>query len=357
MSCPAGTCTASHLFHKIITALLELFRKMNPLYKNARIIHTGSAYEKTLVGDKIEFDVQIGLKMSDFTIVPAGTPGRYFLKVKSDAAAKYAKLLDGKYLSPSKFYNKVHGDFQKCINQDSFMKAAILPRYHGPATQIDVSNDDHFVFCADIVPTAIVKSGNGTSRLFVPKADTSGTVSAQSDGSWRESFSPQEIDKMRHMGGSSNGTVKALVRSTKAITKADASLNKMNSFIIKNLAYHYNDKNDIPDWRRQNLQEHTKSFLKYASITLKEGELNMYFNEDVNLYKDMKPATMTQMANRLDRLSQNDQERNKIISTCNRNWDENNKNNLRELHDMKVEHNKAGKISVNLGVSVWARPK
>ena len=302
--------------------IMTYCRKMSSI-QISRLEYTGSVYERLKTEAADEVDVMVVLKTTkpwfwgdpEVMVKDTNTPGYVLLKAREDSnLRKYAGPKG--YINPERLRNgwfyglviKAVENFKKRYPRSDI---EMTVRYHGPATQLDISKKEtsESLLSVDLVPC--FQTGSDQS-YFVPKRYTGQRYVSSSDLLWRQSFSLEEKALLRDMDRDS-GCRHELLRILKTIVNKEwSSLGRLESYHLKTAFMHY-IKEKPDDWDRYSLGKHFHGFLQHLHAYLEKGDLPHYWLPGINLLEDINPVVVEQMAGRVKRILNSDAEMNKIL--------------------------------------------
>lgn len=219
-------------------------------------------------------------------------------------------ILGGSYVDAIKANNKFFGQVQTCVNKSTAMKDKVRLINHGPATQMDVYLEAAFVpsgpkfYSVDIVPAFEV---NG--RIYVAKPLKNQSIAA---GSWRESFSVEEKQKLEK-ADRNNGCRKQVLRMLKVIRNREPGLSQLTSYHLKTALFREMDK-DL-SWTHRDVGKRLMGVIIQLEKDLKAGKMPHYYIPEINLLQGMSPAAVVNMRDRISRLRTNSNQMMKVLNS------------------------------------------
>ena len=309
----ADQARARSLVRDCIKDQIIEYCKQNSSLPILRIEYTGSVYERLKTEAADEVDIMVVLKTHkpllwgdpEVLVEDVGKAGYALLKARDDSRLlSYANsegYIDPKRLRNGWFYSLVDravNAFNRHGNSGVWLKV----RYHGPAVQVDITEEqnDVLLLSVDLVPCFEIKNG----QYFVPKSSDP-VHDPSSSLLWRQSFSLDEKALLQHMDKDDHGCRRELLRIVKSIVKWQrTSLGPLESYHVKSAFVHYIKKN-LDDWDSRScrfLGKHFLGFLRELQSFLEEGNLPLYWLPEVNLLEEINPVVLKNMANRLKRI-------------------------------------------------------
>ncbi|EDO37594.1 predicted protein [Nematostella vectensis] len=324
---------------------LEIIRKhckTNSIKLFNHFEYTGSFYEhlKTIDADELDIMVALSIKMDELEVEQV-TPGYAGLKLR-DTPSNRNKYNDltiadnyGRYLSPEKVSRWFFSLVQKAVNtyKDEIPQTEVKLTDNGPATTLvityregDKPQEKNRRLSIDLVPALLFKdktkpAGDDLRAWhYVAKTIPKGArlkepLPFRSELLWRQSFSLKEKHLMDKLDKDDNGCRREMVRIVKTIVKKDPTLAQLSSYHIKTAFLQYNFSDVKLDWEGKKLAERFLHFLEFLRDRVKDKTLNNYFITDLNLLDDLNDSNIDNIANRLDKIIQNETERAKIFTT------------------------------------------
>ena len=301
--------------------IMEYCRKESPL-PILRLEYTGSVYERLKTEAADEVDVMVVLKTSkpwlwgDPEVIVEDTdvpPGYVRLKAREDS--KLRKYADSEgYIIPEKlrnrwFYSLVSQAVTDYEKRWPSSDIEMIPRYHGPAVQLDILDNRQNLLSVDLVPCFQV---GADESYFVAKRYTGLMPVCSPSLLWRQSFSLKEKGELRDMDRDS-GCRHELFRIVKTIVNRErTSLGQLESYHLKTAFMHY-IKEKPGNWDNYSLGQHFHGFLQHLQAFLEKGNLPHYWLPDVNVLEDIKPAVVGKMACRVKKILNSDTKMNELL--------------------------------------------
>jgi len=232
-------------------------------------------------------------------------------------------------LSADKLANRFMGTLQQCLKQcqeeacndvgeltdeqDAWkleqlrhISDRIKLRRHGPAIQMDVTDQSALFYSVDMVPT--IQIGEDDYYVAKPIKGASGPQIA-----WRRSFSLKEKERLLTLD-EDNGCRKQVLRVLKVIRNREAGLARLTSYHLKTVLFRKTDElNDEAFWKGDRLGERLMNVLQQIEKELGSGVMPNYFLPEVNLLDGMKPVAIVNMHRRLKHLRHSERKMTKLL--------------------------------------------
>lgn len=278
--------------------------------------YTGSLYERLKTEAADEVDVMVVLQTGKQEVMQhdAGVPGFVLLKVAQESPLQEYTNTDG-YLFPEKlrdiwFYGIVQKAVNKLLAENSALPVKLKVRAHGPAVQLDITDKaTEKKLSADLVPSFQLTP----TDYFVAKSYT-GRKSPACDPKllWRQSFSLKEKARLQEMDKEDQGCRHELLRIVKTLIRAETTFAKLTSYHLKTAFLHYNSNQKL-QWHSDMLGERFTEYMGLLHSNLASQTLDHFWVQGVNLLEDIPSKTLENMADRLRRILDSDQERSKVL--------------------------------------------
>jgi len=179
-------------------------------------------------------------------------------------------------------------------------------RRHGPAIQMDVTDQSELFYSVDMVPT--IQIGEDDYYVAKPIKGASGPQIA-----WRRSFSLKEKERLLTLD-EDNGCRKQVLRVLKVIRNREAGLARLTSYHLKTVLFRKTDElNDEAFWKGDRLGERLMNVLQQIEKELGSGDMPNYFLPEVNLLDGMKPVAIVNMHRRLKHLRNSERKMTKLL--------------------------------------------
>ena len=304
------------LVQEVIEKQIMSYCERNSLIPILRREYTGSVYEglKTEKADEVDVMVVLKITRQEVTVEACrGIPGYARLEAQESSILRRYSSAEG-YIIPERLRNGwFHSLVVQAVNafhRSSCSDFRLEVRYHGPATQIDITRKrtNEMLLSVDLVPCFHI----GAEEYFVAKPYTGMTHTSHPELFRRRSFSLKEKGKLQHMD-TDGGCRHELLRIVKTIVKRErTSLAALQSYHLKNAFMRY--MRDSYGWNAQNsLGEKFLSFLRELQTHLERRNLPHFWLPGVNLLEGINPSVVEQMANRLKRILNSQTEQEKIL--------------------------------------------
>ncbi|XP_078345906.1 cyclic GMP-AMP synthase-like receptor 1 [Oculina patagonica] len=302
----------------IVNEILACVKAGKKCFANLQIIHSGSYYEKTKVGEPDEFDLMLVMDNVEFEELPG------FACSKPPTGFTRGVMTNNRYSAigiKAVFASLV----QEAIKELGY-ESNVTVRSQGPAVTLKITNRKEREYSIDLTlaikyeswpedaeewPSRRDRKGWPNQKLvqeiyqdgchLVAKHPKGYNVHEQEKGFlWRYSFSAAEKKLFLQGGhGEASSCWKQVLRILKAV-REELNLKPLNSYHLKTILLYECEANPLPSqWSSTHLGERFKGLLRRLENCLMQSNCPHYFIPHLNLLKTFSRQSCRDLARKV----------------------------------------------------------